>query len=215
LALCLIRAVGRAVFLEPRRATSALSCCCLLTARDEVRLAAAVRGRWRGREWRGVGLGKPRGEWRAATHGLRCATSETRQSPPPACAERTVATGTGQAMACRPLPPLHPLLCAGLVAQTLPLPLTRHVVRRVPQRRVVADAAAQCVGAGASARDAAAAAHAAAKATRRPRRQARPAEAGETWPAGGRTVCRGWRRHLYAKGGARCAGCQADGVWRS
>ena len=53
LALCLIRAVARAAFLEGHQ---------LLPVDGKRRgaLGRAVRGRWRGRELRGVGLGKPR-----------------------------------------------------------------------------------------------------------------------------------------------------------
>ena len=56
LALCLVRAVARAVFLEGHQRTE------LLDGKRRGALGRAVRGRWRGRELRGVGLGKPRGE---------------------------------------------------------------------------------------------------------------------------------------------------------
>ena len=72
LALCLIRAVARAVFLEGHQRTE------LLDGKRRGALGRAVRVSEGGGEARsGVASDKLRGEWRAATRGLRCAASET------------------------------------------------------------------------------------------------------------------------------------------
>ena len=75
--LAFIKAVTRAAFLGHQCVELLLP----VGGNRRGALGRAVRGRWRGREWRGVAHGE-RGKWRAATRGLGCAaTSKTHSNP--------------------------------------------------------------------------------------------------------------------------------------
>ena len=176
LALCLIRAVGRAVFLEGHQ----LSCCCLLTARDEVRLAARSEG---GGE-AGSGVASVSVSRAASGEPLRaaCGAPPPRPGSPPTSGKRRTdgRNGNGPSDGLPPTAPASPS-AARWAGCPDPAPAPNQT-----RRKTRSSAARGCGRSGSVrggrwiGRDAAAAAHAAAEATRRPRRQARPAEAGET-----------------------------------